>query len=140
MLDKGENPFVVKKREDYDRLGKYAFHNEPFLPWPIHAVMARKYIQKNDFNQKMFRDLRESGVFNDPKVQNKLLEGLKMPVFVIWGDKDRLIHVSSVEIYKNQLPKVETVILKDCGHVPMLEQPEESANHYTEFLLKHPDT
>jgi pimeloyl-ACP methyl ester carboxylesterase len=139
ILEKGENPFVVKTREDYDRLGKYVFHNEPFLPWPIHSVMARKYIERNDFNQKMFEDLRKSGALDDPKVQDNILEGLKMPVFVIWGEKDRVIHVSSVEIYKTRLPQVETVILKDCGHLPMLELPEESAEHYTEFISKHPD-
>jgi pimeloyl-ACP methyl ester carboxylesterase len=139
MLEKGENPFVVKTREDYDRLGKYAFHKEPFLPWPIHSVMARKYIQKNDFNQKMFKDLEKSGTFDNQEVQDKILDGLKMPVFVIWGDKDRLIHVSSVEVYKKRLPQVETLILKDCGHLPMLERPEESAKYYTEFIIKHPD-
>ncbi len=139
MVEKGENPFVVKTREDYDRLGEYAFHNEPFLPWPIHSVMARKYIERNDFNQKMFGDLEKSSTFDNQKVQDKILEGLKMPVFVIWGDKDRLIHVSSVEVYKKRLPQVETVILKDCGHLPMLEQSEESAKYYTEFLNKHPD-
>ena len=139
MLEKGENPFVVKTREDYDRLGKYAFHNEPFLPWPIHSVIARKYIKNNDFNQKMFGDLEKSGTFDNQKVQDKILEGLKMPVFVIWGDKDRLIHVSSVEVYEKRLPQVETVVLKDCGHLPMLERPEESAKYYTEFISKHPD-
>lgn len=139
LLEKGENPFVVKTREDYDRLGEYAFHDKPFLPWPIHSVMARKYIEKNDFNQKMFGDLEKSGAFDNQKVQDKILEGLKMPVFVIWGDKDRLIHVSSVEVYQKELPQVESVILKDCGHVPMLERPEESAKYYTEFINKHPD-
>ncbi len=139
MLDKGENPFVVKTREDYDRLGEFAFHSEPFLPWPIHSVMARKYIERNDFNQKMFGDLEKSGALDDQKVQDKILKGLKMPVFVIWGDKDRIIHVSSVEVYQKELPQVESVILKDCGHVPMLERPEESAKYYTEFINKHPD-
>ncbi len=138
-LEKGVNPFVVKTREDYDRLGEYAFYDEPFLPWPVHSVMARKYISRNDFNQKMFADLRSSPVFLDEKAQLELLSHLKMPVFVIWGDQDRLIHVSSVEIYQKQLPQAETVILKDCGHLPMLELPEESAMHYAEFLKKHPD-
>jgi abhydrolase domain-containing protein 6 len=138
-LEKGENPFVVKTREDYDRLGEYAFYDEPFLPWPIHSVMARKYISRNDFNQKMFGDLTASSTFRDQAAQLEILSRLKMPVFVIWGDKDRLLHVSSVEIYQKELPQAETVILKDCGHLPMLERPEESAMHYTEFLKKHPD-
>jgi pimeloyl-ACP methyl ester carboxylesterase len=139
ILEKGENPFVVKTREDYDRLGEYAFYDEPFLPWPIHSVMARKYISRNDFNQKMFGDLKASSTFHDQTAQLEILSHLKMPVFVIWGDKDRLLHVSSVEIYQKELPQAETVILKDCGHLPMLERPEESAMHYAEFLKKHPD-
>ncbi|MFO7558384.1 MAG: alpha/beta fold hydrolase [Desulfobacterales bacterium] len=139
LLEKGENPFVVKTREDYDRLGEYAFHDKPFLPWPIHSVMARKYIENNNFYQKMFGDLEKSDTFDNQKVQNKILEGLKMPVFVIWGDKDRLIHVSSVEVYQKELPQVEAVILKDCGHLPMLERPEESATHYAQFINNHPD-
>ncbi|MFH2067180.1 MAG: alpha/beta fold hydrolase [Pseudomonadota bacterium] len=138
-LEKGENPFVVKTRDDYDRLGEYAFHDEPFLPWPVHSVMARKYISRNDFNQKMFADLKSSIVFTDENAQLELLARLKMPVFVIWGDKDRLLHVSSVEIYKKELPMVETVILENCGHLPMLERPEESAMHYAEFIGKHPE-
>jgi pimeloyl-ACP methyl ester carboxylesterase len=101
--------------------------------------MARKYISRNDFNQKMFGDLKASSTFHDQAAQLEILSHLKMPVFVIWGDKDRLLHVSSVEIYQKELPQAETVILKDCGHLPMLERPEESAMHYSEFLKKHPE-
>ena len=48
------------------------------------------------------------------------------------------LHVSSVEVYKKVLPQVETVILKNYGHVPMVEQPKVSARHYAEFLERHP--
>ncbi len=37
-LQKGDNPLMVKTREDYDRLNEYAFYDKPFLPWPIHWV------------------------------------------------------------------------------------------------------
>lgn len=139
LLEKGENPFIVKTRDDYDRLNEFAFYDAPFLPWPVHAVMARKYIRRNDFNQKMFGDLLSSTIFTDEETQMGMLHRLKMPVFVIWGDKDRLVHVSSTEVYKRELPQAEIVILEDCGHLPMLERPEESARHYAEFLGKHPE-
>ncbi len=32
------------------------------------------------------------------------------------------------------LPNATTVIMKDCGHLPMVERPEETARHYTQFL------
>ncbi len=49
---------------------------------------------------------------------------LSMPIFVLWGDKDSVLNVSCVESFKRFLPHVEkVVILKDCGHIPMMEQP-----------------
>lgn len=140
LLEKGENPFVIKTRGDYDRLNELVFYDEPYIPWPIHSVMARKYISRNDFTQKMFSDLKSSAIFTDETSQLEMLHRLKMPVFVIWGDKDRLIDVSSVDVYKQELPQAETVILRDCGHVPMLEQPEESAGYYATFLQKHAES
>jgi pimeloyl-ACP methyl ester carboxylesterase len=139
LLEKGENPFIVKTRNDYDRLNEFAFYDQPYIPWPIHSVMARRYIRRNDFHQKMFSDLLSSTIFTDEETQMEMLHRLKMPVFVIWGDKDRLVHVSSTEVYKRELPRAEIVVLEDCGHLPMLEQPEESARHYAEFLGKHPE-
>ncbi len=29
------------------------------------------------------------------------------------------------------------VILKDCGHVPIMERPEESASHYAAFIKQY---
>jgi len=138
-LKKGENPFLVKSREDYDRLNNYAFYRQPFDLGLMNSAMARKYIKRNDFNQKMFSDLIKTDTFENNRALQVIMARLKMPVFVIWGDKDRLLHVSSVEAYKRVLQQAETLILKDCGHVPMVEQPKVSARHYTEFLMRHPD-
>ena len=57
-----------------------------------------------------------------------------MPTFVLWGDKDHLLDVSCVEVFKRYLPDVRTVIMKNCGHLPMMERPEEAADHYVRFL------
>jgi pimeloyl-ACP methyl ester carboxylesterase len=32
------------------------------------------------------------------------------------------------------LPQAEVVIMKDTGHIPMLERPAETAMHYLRFL------
>ncbi len=138
-LKKGENPFVVKSRDDYDRLNNYAFYRQPFDLGLMNSTMARKYIKRNDFNQKMFNDVIKTDTSENNRELKAVMTRLKMPVFVIWGDKDRLLHVSSVEVYKQVIPQVEAVILKDCGHVPMVEQPKVSARHYAEFLQRHPD-
>lgn len=136
-LEKGYNPFDVKTREDYDVLKAYAFHNQPFIPWPVDAVMARERIKRNDFNQKIFNDVIQQKALLNPDFQNEMVSHLTMPVIVIWGDKDRILHVSSVEVYRQYIQNLETVTLKDCGHMPMLERPEETAKYYTNFISKY---
>jgi abhydrolase domain-containing protein 6 len=40
------------------------------------------------------------------------------------------------EILKRSLPDSEIIIMKDCGHLPMLERPQETAQYYVRFLNK----
>jgi pimeloyl-ACP methyl ester carboxylesterase len=35
------------------------------------------------------------------------------------------------------LPQAEVVIMKETGHVPMIERPAETAAHYLEFVDQH---
>ncbi|MCP3875554.1 MAG: alpha/beta fold hydrolase [Desulfobacteraceae bacterium] len=136
-LEKGYNPFDVKTRQDYDVLKAYAFHNHPFIPWPVDAVVARKRIKRNDFNQKMFKDVSDNKMFRNSESQNEMLSGLKMSVIVIWGDKDRILSITSVQVYTQYLQNLEAYVIKDCGHIPMLERPEETATYYVKFISKY---
>jgi pimeloyl-ACP methyl ester carboxylesterase len=52
----------------------------------------------------------------------------------MWGDTDRLIDVSRVKILEEKIANHRTVVMKDCGHIPPLERPEEAADHYRRFI------
>jgi abhydrolase domain-containing protein 6 len=128
---KGLSPLTPASEEDFSELMKYAFYKEPFIPWPITSVLAEKAVESNAFNKKMWLDLNTHDVDLLP-----LLPTLKLPVLVIWGDHDRILHVSTTEILKRSLPDSEIIIMKDCGHLPMLERPQETAQYYVAFLNK----
>ncbi len=128
-IERGENPLVPKSRKDFETLMEYGFHDRPFIPWPITRVLADRYIERSAFNEKMWEDIHRHWKDVDP-----YLGELTMPVFLIWGDKDRILHVSSVSVYQRHIPQVETLVLEDCGHVPMLELPKITAGRYTGFL------
>jgi pimeloyl-ACP methyl ester carboxylesterase len=131
LLDEEDNPFFVTSRADYDRLMDLCFYEQPYLPWPARSVFARKYIQRRGLYQKMWNDLRRS---YPPRDMRDRLPEVKMPTFLLWGNEDRLLHVSCVEVYKRYLPDVHVVIMQNCGHLPMIERPKEAAGHYVRFL------
>ncbi len=129
-LAQGENPLVVRSLDDFDRLIEYAAFKEPFIPWPVRGVLAQRAVDRADKNQSIFTAIR-----GDPTADlEPLLEQIEVPVLIIWGEYDRILDVSSVEKMRPLLPQAEVIIMEDTGHVPMLERPSETADHYLKFL------
>lgn len=135
-LMRGVNPLVPKTKAEFDELLTYGFHKQPFMPWPARTVLAEKYMERSEFNQKLWNDVWENRLDIADYFEN-----LTMPVLLFWGDKDRIIHISTVSVFEKGIPQIKTVIFRDCGHMPMLEIPKETAHIYTSFLqgtLKDP--
>jgi abhydrolase domain-containing protein 6 len=137
LMTESYGVFSTPTREAVDTLMDYGFYDMPFVPWPLAAVQARERIQRNDFNMRMLSELRVHETVQNPDLQNKILSQLEMPVLVLWGDKDRLIEISHVDVYKQYVKNLEIAIIKDCGHVPQLERPKESAELYIRFIAKY---
>lgn len=49
----------------------------------------------------------------------------KVPITIAWGDKDLILHPSQAKDAARKLQGVELVTLRDCGHVPMGDSPEQ---------------
>lgn len=50
-----------------------------------------------------------------------------VPVTIAWGEKDRLLLPSQARVAKRQLPNATFILLRDCGHVPMTDDPRSVA-------------
>ena len=129
-VERGENPLLVSSPEDFDRLLGLVAVKQPFLPWPAKGVVARIAFENSTFNRRIFDRYKEDrSIGLEP-----LLADIKQPVLVIWGEFDRVLDVSSVDVMRPLLPQAQIVIMKDTGHIPMLERPAETAAHYRVFL------
>ena len=62
------------------------------------------------------------------------LSELKMPVLVLWGEQDALFPISVGRKLADALPHAQFHHLPDCGHLPTLEKPVESAALFSAFL------
>lgn len=51
------------------------------------------------------------------------LEGISMPVTLVWGDADELMPVAYAEAARAKLSDARLVTLPGCGHIPMRECP-----------------
>ena len=64
----------------------------------------------------------------------KNIHKIQQPTLVLWGDQDKLIPLNNANRFHEDLPNSTLVILKNSGHVPMEENPEESLKVVLDFL------
>jgi pimeloyl-ACP methyl ester carboxylesterase len=131
-VSRGESPLVLSSPADFDRLLSFVSHKPPFLPWPARGVLAEKTFGHAAFNNYIFTALKdERYVALEP-----LLGDIEQPVLIIWGEFDRVLDVSSIDVMAPLLPQAKIIVMPDTGHLPMLERPTATAAHYLEFLAE----
>jgi pimeloyl-ACP methyl ester carboxylesterase len=129
MMEGGENPFAIKDSNDMQRMAVLFFVNPPSFPYPIKELMFKTYSANRQFYEKERKE-----IFPDFYSLEKDLPNIKAPTLILWGDQDKIVDISSVPVFEKGLKNHKTVIIKDCGHVPMMEKPKETATHYIDFI------
>jgi pimeloyl-ACP methyl ester carboxylesterase len=64
------------------------------------------------------------------------LEKISCPTLILWGENDEWIPLSLAEIFRTYIPNNELIVYPECGHIPMEEKAEESAEDVMEFFLR----
>lgn len=130
LLEQGRpNPLVVTRVSDYDGLMDFVFVDPPILPAPLKRYLADRAIANQVHYEAVFQQLVQRYIPLEPE-----LPKIQAPTLLLWGDKDRVLDVSSLDVMKPLIPHASTVVMKDCGHAPMIERPAETARHYQAFL------
>lgn len=70
----------------------------------------------------------------DIKAFQSILRTIKCPTLIIWGENDNIIPLEEAFSIHRMIPDSKLRIIKECGHAPHEEQPQESAAVITAFL------
>ena len=109
----------------------------------INEVFYKKEAIENNLINNVFSIIQNKrkalsvlGIARDAKKQNlkEELSKIKIPVLLIWGFQDIITPVSVAEEFYLAFPKAKLCLLNECGHVPMMEQPEIFNKLLKEFL------
>jgi pimeloyl-ACP methyl ester carboxylesterase len=65
---------------------------------------------------------------------SKRLHRIEVPTLIVWGKDDRLVSSAYAAEFGRHIAGSRVVVLEDCGHIPQLEQPEQTMALVTEFL------
>lgn len=129
LLEKGKNPLVVEEVNDYEKFLAFVFVKPPQSPAVINQYLEQQAIEYAPLKKKIGND-----IWADFFILGEKLNKITAPTLIVWGDSDRVFHKSSVPIFEKNIKNSKSVIIKECGHLPMMEKPEETAKIYQDFL------
>lgn len=128
LLD-GVNPLAPGSRKDATMVFAICLYKghralAAFLSW----VLAGEMSHRKPVNDYLFSLLivSQQHVFNN-------LKNVSIPTLILWGSEDRVLDVSCVGAFRQQIPHARSRILANIGHLPMLESPGLTAKILKEF-------
>lgn len=126
-----ESPLLVKDKEDFDRLLRFTFVKPPYLPSFLKSYFAEKSVANREWNAHILKQIRKEGYILETQ-----LDKIQAPCLTIWGKEDKVIHYSVMEVLEKKIKtKLETVLLENMGHAPMIEDPKLSANLVQDWIF-----
>ena len=131
LLQQGENILIPETREEYNKMLEYIFVELPVLSESLWEAYLKKTIADANIKKKISYHVAVTG---SPLGLESRLQDITAPTLILWGDKDRIHDISSTKILEKGLSNSTTIIMKNMGHCPMMERPEETASYYMEFL------
>jgi abhydrolase domain-containing protein 6 len=131
-FEPGQHPIKTYSIKDFDDFMRWLFVKQPTLIGPLRRYLAMHAIARRPYNQKIFGDInvREAG----NELVEPMLPSMNMPTLVVWGDTDRMLDCGQARLYETLMPDARAIVLPQCGHMPMVEQPYHTASASLDFL------
>ena len=119
-------------------------HKKVALPSSNFKVKIADILKSEGFikDYKVETELKKPVLSVDLKACNNYKNGLsavkkiKCPTFFIFGESDKMIKLEKGKKFSSLVPGSNMHVIKDCGHMIMLEKPFEMREKIIEFLKK----
>jgi abhydrolase domain-containing protein 6 len=128
---KGDNWLVASSYQEFDRLLNNVFARRPYAPKAVVRYLAAHAIRGSAKSAKIFAEMQT----NDPPLEDRL-PLIHSPTLIIWGDQDRVLHVSCADLFRRGIKSSELMIIPGSGHMPLIENARQCASAWLAFVDK----
>jgi abhydrolase domain-containing protein 6 len=123
-------PLIVRTPAEFEQLLGWVMTAPPYIPGPVKQALAERAAANYDLHARIFDELWKEW---QAAPLEGLVAGLRTPTRIVWGDKDRLLHISGATVLKQAIPNSSVLELPGIGHLPMMEAPQTVADDFIAF-------
>jgi abhydrolase domain-containing protein 6 len=128
----GDNPLFIRSLDAFDNYLHWLMTAPPRIPAPVKRGLAERALHKAEFHRSVF-----DAIARETRSLEQVAAGIRVPTRIVWGERDRIWHVSGAALLADHLAQ-GSVLLLPGGHLPMIEAPETIAADYLAFLASLP--
>jgi pimeloyl-ACP methyl ester carboxylesterase len=124
-----KNPlYDVCTKERLDTLLNHSMHHPPYIPDIIKEALLQEKCARRQIEKEIYE-----GMYQDVNLSHAA-QSIDVPTLIVWGEKDRMTHVDDATLFHRTIANSQLIILKETGHVPILEAPEKTAEVIRRFI------
>lgn len=129
---RGENPLFFRTPAEYDLTMTYVVDKPQDIPAHFKSYLAKESSKRYDaYSAAMKNEINAQGW----DMLRPHLSRIKAPSLVLWGEKDRVFDVSCAEIFRKGIWNSRVEIIRDAGHIPYFDRPEETVSAVRNFVV-----
>lgn len=132
FADEGKIILAPSNFKEYEQVIDLCFSGKP----PAMPTFMRKYFGRMSIRNKGLLDKVFMEFVNpDANVSlNDMVEKTTVPLMVVWGDSDQLVHPGGLAILKQCNPAIRDLMLENTGHCPMVDRASQVYKAHLEFM------
>ena len=127
----GDNWLVAGNVTEFNRLLDKVFAKRPYMPKSVLKLFAEYAIRGSAKSARIFDEMQT----NDPSLAERLPH-IEAAALIVWGDQDRVLHVSSAELFRQGIRNSELLVIPGSGHMPLIENASQCASAWLAFVDK----
>ncbi|HEY5805436.1 MAG TPA: alpha/beta hydrolase [Lysobacter sp.] len=119
----GENPFAVEDEASLQRYLDTVFEDpkvRPSIPWPAAGIYINRRRNDAAFERQV---LARIGRSDERFLPGEAAADIRQPALLLWCRQDAVIDYSAMALFAKQIPHASRVLLDECGHMSVVEQP-----------------
>jgi pimeloyl-ACP methyl ester carboxylesterase len=112
------------------KISQSAYYDQSFASLDAQ-ICAALHLKCEGWSEALISFTKSGGYGNF----KKQLGNIQQPTLILWGENDQILGTKAAKLFQQLIPNNQLIWLKNCGHVPHLEQAEITAQEIRKFIL-----
>jgi pimeloyl-ACP methyl ester carboxylesterase len=111
-----------------ERVSRTAYHDQKWVSVDAQ-LCAALHLEMPSWHQALIAFTKSGGYSSFAE----RLAQIHQPTLILWGENDRILGIGDADKFNRAIAHSKLIWVKNCGHVPHLEQPSITAQHILDF-------